>query len=646
MANQEILNYLEQFAAGGKGFDEAKKVLLGVGWGEAEIDEAIRQLSAGVALKANVAPAPNIGSSPVSQNIRSSATSPANAQKTSVVVLSPEPAKGINKKVLFSVIVIVSCLLGGGAYAYFGLGIGASEKPEEVLNEALTNLWNVKTLNSASHFELNYTGTQLGMVPMLGGLEKEQAGKTVSVGMSLDVKGVADISDWSKQKVAGQSDLGLNLPGMPKVSIKSDLVQADGVMYLRMKDVNQWSALVEPFIGDMSSLEGKWIKIDLAEATGLFGGFGLLNSISGFQALSQLKTSPNLELGAVGGLVGGVPPMIPQISQAQTQEIKGILEKNRIFIVSKEFPSEKVDNENSYHYRLALDKVAIKNLATDFMVMFQKAMMEQFGIKAPVSTADELQKARVEMSDGLSKVLDEAEKFIQDNVQVASADVWIGKSSKQIKKVALDFTVKHDSLGGKIQFKSEVTYSKIGEPVAVEVPKDAVLFESVMKELAQNTNGAIFSGEQDSTRTSDLATIKSALSLYGADVVNAKFCKDKNTIYASAPIKVPVGWKLGPNIGSQKVDGTGWIPVNLNDISSGAPISQFFIDPKNDPLKKLVYIYACDPASSGFEVNALLVSDKFVPVMASDGGDDPKVYEVGTSPGLKLIPKGFWDHSF
>ncbi len=644
MANQEILNYLKQFAAGGKDFSEAKKVLLGVGWGEAEVDEAIKQLSA-PSLERPSQPPANANSTPASLRAQFSSQ---NIQQTKAPVFQEEPTHGVNKKVLFSAVVVALLVFGGGAYAYFGLGIGVSEKPEAVLSEAIKNFFNIETSNSTAHLEVSYSGTMPTNLPLIGSMSGGLVPETVlpsgkekiSVGFTLDTNGAADISDWEKQKVSSHLNLGLSLPGAPKINIKLDFMMADGAAYFRLTDVNEWSALAKPLIGDISSLDGKWIKVDFAEFQNqMLYGLGSVNSISNF----SLGNNPNLELGLVGGLVGGAS-LPAGISKDQVLELKRIFENNKIFLVEKELPKETVDGENSYHYRIALDKAAVKNAVVDFTIMFQKAMMEGFGIGAP--TAEELEKAKQDMAVGIGQALDDAEKFIKEHAQVSSADVWIGKSSKQIKRVVLDFTVSHESLGGEVHFRSEAAYTKIGEPVVVEAPKDALSFESVVGQLSQGNGGSLFKGDQDSTRMSDLATLKSALSLYLADVAKPHLCANNRTIYASAPIKVPAGWKLGPNVGSRKVDGTGWIPVNLEEISSGAPIRQLPVDPVNDPSKKLVYLYVCDPAKSSFEVDALMVSDKYISSSAYDDGDDPKVYEIGTDRGLKLIPKGFWDGSF
>ncbi len=184
---------------------------------------------------------------------------------------------------------------------------------------------------------------------------------------------------------------------------------------------------------------------------------------------------------------------------------------------------------------------------------------------------------------------------------------------------------------------------------------------------------------RDSTRTSDFATVKSALSLYGADVSSPYYGTSTDPgavggadgwcfISITSGGVVPTtgitscgGRLVTTNIGKvasstetakRLVDGTGWIPVNLNQISSGAPISAYPVDPVSPNsagtittgddagiLDDRYYVYATD-GSGGFVVNTRLESTKFASSSANDGGGGttigPLLYQVGTDPGLDL----------
>lgn len=106
-----------------------------------------------------------------------------------------------------------------------------------------------------------------------------------------------------------------------------------------------------------------------------------------------------------------------------------------------------------------------------------------------------------------------------------------------------------------------------------------------------------------------------------------------------------------------KVDGTGWIPVNLKALTGGTPISSFPVDPINTvssptPVStNLVYRYACQNGTSGtassakpayvFEIDAQLESNAYTvddDKRAKDGGDHSTLYEAGNS--LNILPTG------
>ena len=85
----------------------------------------------------------------------------------------------------------------------------------------------------------------------------------------------------------------------------------------------------------------------------------------------------------------------------------------------------------------------------------------------------------------------------------------------------------------------------------------------------------------------------------------------------------------------RNVNSTGWIPVNLNQISSGAPISAYPVDPVSPNASSSFYSYSTD-GSGGFVLKARLESTKFASSSENDGGPRPDYYEVGTDPGLDL----------
>lgn len=155
---------------------------------------------------------------------------------------------------------------------------------------------------------------------------------------------------------------------------------------------------------------------------------------------------------------------------------------------------------------------------------------------------------------------------------------------------------------------------------------------------------------RDSNRTQDLATIKSAISLYLADYSSPDIGSSSNCyVHASTSIsaagcggRFSGGTVVTTSVATaSKIDGTGWIKVDFTDISAGSPISSL----PQDPVNNGTYYYAFKPDATAFtfEVNALIESTKFGStgssnVVTTDGGNSTstELYEVGTDPGLDL----------
>ncbi len=167
---------------------------------------------------------------------------------------------------------------------------------------------------------------------------------------------------------------------------------------------------------------------------------------------------------------------------------------------------------------------------------------------------------------------------------------------------------------------------------------------------------------RDSNRISDLGTMKSALSLYLADVnvtgtsplgvwpkVYTNF--NGNPSYAaymySATNTLNTGGFLsstasaagatiqGGSATQRNVDASGWIPVNFNAISSGSPIGNLPADPLNTGSG--TYAYAA--SSTVFKFAAKVESAKYGlagggDVVSTDGGLSTTTFETGTNLGL------------
>jgi len=137
-------------------------------------------------------------------------------------------------------------------------------------------------------------------------------------------------------------------------------------------------------------------------------------------------------------------------------------------------------------------------------------------------------------------------------------------------------------------------------------------------ELGPDTSDLLVES-RDATRISDISNVSAAIGLYLA-TTNEKLNCDPLKIYRS-------------DMAGRQVDGTGWVPVNLNLIPGGSPLVSLPVDPMNGP--KFHYVFVCDPTSNTYEISAAVEGTKFLSLAESDEGSDPSRVEYGNN--LKLI---------
>ena len=146
---------------------------------------------------------------------------------------------------------------------------------------------------------------------------------------------------------------------------------------------------------------------------------------------------------------------------------------------------------------------------------------------------------------------------------------------------------------------------------------------------------------RDSQRLSDLDSIRNAVNLYFSSAGIIVFPASGNC----ADIASPQYWTSvagGANTflaGKTEnashlfeIDGTGYVPVDFNQITGGSPIFSL----PQDPIADATYYYSftCYASTKQFEINANLESVRFTSGVdnkeGNDGGDNPTIYENGT----------------
>ncbi|MDO8429742.1 MAG: type II secretion system protein [bacterium] len=158
----------------------------------------------------------------------------------------------------------------------------------------------------------------------------------------------------------------------------------------------------------------------------------------------------------------------------------------------------------------------------------------------------------------------------------------------------------------------------------------------------------LFAQARDTTRIQDIGVLRNALGLYVSTASSPTMGVTANCyVYNDGDTDLDA---LAANCGgrhsggstlvtSRAVDSNGWVPVNFASVPGGPALSVLPVDPTNNGT--YFYSYANDNTTSKtFELDAKLESDRYTTGAdnkeATDGGNKPAMYEVGTDNGLDL----------
>lgn len=143
---------------------------------------------------------------------------------------------------------------------------------------------------------------------------------------------------------------------------------------------------------------------------------------------------------------------------------------------------------------------------------------------------------------------------------------------------------------------------------------------------------------RDSTRLSDLAALNNAISVWVTDFGPAATNWTATTTCAST-VATQFPLLSGNDTCTQKigtnVDGTGWVNIDLNQISGGAPLARLPIDPLGTESAAYWYGYRSTSTVGKYKLIAKMESEKNVQggtidVESTDGGVLPGYYELGS----------------
>jgi len=149
---------------------------------------------------------------------------------------------------------------------------------------------------------------------------------------------------------------------------------------------------------------------------------------------------------------------------------------------------------------------------------------------------------------------------------------------------------------------------------------------------------------RDSTRLSDLGNLNNAVALYlsqtespGLGGANDAACTTlvRCTGVNGAPPLSPfssANCTVANYSATTTTDGTGWMTIDLQNITGGSPLSRLPLDPLFNSNSSSTYYYAYTCAGLNYEIDARLESSKYASSSAAgDGGNQASWYEVGNT---------------
>ena len=157
---------------------------------------------------------------------------------------------------------------------------------------------------------------------------------------------------------------------------------------------------------------------------------------------------------------------------------------------------------------------------------------------------------------------------------------------------------------------------------------------------------------RDANRVSDMSTLTDALGIYTEQSGGAM--GSSSVVYISIPDPIATS-SLGDqcqglglsSLGGdtyhcaasstfRNTDGTGWIPVDFQNISIGTPLSSLPVDPTNTTSTGLYYTYMTN-GTTGYQITYGTESQKYSQLCAAQNGQYSDLCETGTSIGIAPI---------
>ena len=384
-----MLDFIKSETSKGVSKDQIKASLIQNGWLPSDVDLGFSTLG----MTSSIPQAPN---NPQSQSTP--------VYQAPVIHIKTSDFK---KKITVGIVILIVILVlgGAGAWAYFNY---VSPDPQTTINKAFTNLANQieqkGIINGQSSFEIKGSGK----------LPQNPSGEsTVDLNMSANA-----LTDTKSQKASTDFSFSLALDVGPSLNINVDgqdflsIIFANNKGYIKFNKIptgleKYTSMFLKPTQLDFINNEiiGKWIEID-KDQTKTLAALG--NNASFSAAMSSFGSNSNLDF------------------KKMTSLMHTFADYN-VFVLDKVLPSDTVNGQSVFHYRIKLDKTGLTNFA---LVAAKASNNGQY----PEGISEQ------NIRDGIDKSFTQYENMSQSGVNI-TFDMYVGRFSK----LPVKFTVNIDA---------------------------------------------------------------------------------------------------------------------------------------------------------------------------------------------------------
>lgn len=325
------------------------------------------------------------------------------------------PRGGGKKKfvMILAVALIIIALFGGSAAAYFGVIV--PNKPQNVLKKALANSVGREQLKSGQFDgEITVTGEdvpkELKNITFSGGFSQEE-----NIGLNLTVNYTGGQSG-AEMRIFKDQDSYIKLTGLENLTtlLTAQAVKEDNVS---VKEFASTLTFLKKFNNQWIVVPQEFTKNSGATSSALSGG---------------------------------------QLSDADAQKIAVAYKNHPFATITKNYPAEKVNDVNSYHYEVGVDKEQLKAFLTEVK-------------------NDNIKDLTITQAD-----IDSVDKM---DLSHTTIELWVAKSTKTVNKVKVVASDKD----GKSTATVVVTLKQANKPYSVEKPTGAVPFEQILNSALESS---------------------------------------------------------------------------------------------------------------------------------------------------------------